>query len=123
MIKGICRYCNQVILLDESDITDLESEDAITEAAAMKCQCDGAKYYQWIAKREEKTKDNIELAFHENSEEIEQIMKAAVKPMLEDKITKITIDSGKGYKGTMNVNSKGAIKVKISATKEAEFVE
>lgn len=123
MIKGICRYCNQVILLDESDITDLESEDAITEAAVMKCQCDGAKHYQRLEKRKEKTNDNIELAFHVSDENIEQIMKAAVEPMINFKIAKITIDNGKGLKGIMCMSSKGAIKVKASVTKEAEFVE
>lgn len=123
MIKGICRYCNQVILLEESDITDLESEAAITEAAAMKCKCDDAKYYQRLEKRKEKTRNNIELAFHVSDENIEQIMKAAVEPMINYKIAKITIDNGKGLKGTMSMSSKGGIKVKASATKEAEFVE
>lgn len=123
MIKGTCRYCNQLILLDESDITGLESEDAITEAAAMKCKCDDAKAYQRLVKRKEKTKDNIELAFHVSDENIEQIMKVAVEPMINFKIAKITIDNGKGLKGIMCMSSKGAIKVKASVTKEAEFVE
>lgn len=124
MIRGTCMYCNQVIMVEEADINgDLEDEDAITQAAVMKCNCTGAKIYQGKEKRKEALQDNITLIFHKSSEDMESLMYEALPYILKGAISKITVDTANGLRGIMSIGTNDTIKIKCTIKKEKEYSE
>lgn len=63
--KGTCKYCMNTVFFGD-EIPDEQAE----ERAIMMCDCKGARIYQTAKVRQEKAKDNIELAIHETDEAV-----------------------------------------------------
>lgn len=114
-----CRYCGQIY----DSMVETEDENIAQECATMMCKCDGAKHYQNQKRREEKTKDNIDLALFEENEKAADFLKQGVPLILEHKLAKITIDTGNGQKVTVSMTNKGNMKVDKTSTKKVVFDE
>lgn len=115
---GRCRYCGQIIYLGRSI-----PEDQSEEAATLACNCKEGVYYRTRIKRIEQTDDNIDLAFIENHPEMAQLLKDAVPLLIDYKIAKISIDTGKNIKGTVSMTTKGNLKVEKQVSKKVTYDE
>lgn len=114
-----CRYCGQTY----DSMVETTDEEMAQECATMMCKCEGAKHYQNRRKREEKTKDNIDLALHEENERTAEFLKQGVPLILDYKLAKITVDTGAGQKVTISMTNKGNVKVDKTYTKKVVFDE
>lgn len=115
---GVCRYCGQITYFERQ-----VPKDEAEERATLACNCKEGRNYRKREKRIEKTSDNIDLAFHEHYPEMAEILKASVPLLLDYKIAKISIDTGKGIKGTVALTSKGSLKVESAVSKKVIYDE
>lgn len=118
MIKGACRYCGQIVIIENA--IDAGSAE---EKATMQCKCEGAKAYKRTVKRREKAKDNIELAIHEIDEEVCDYLKQCVELVDRRRIASITVDTGKGVKVSVKKTLKDTIKVTKKISKDVVYDE
>lgn len=115
---GACIYCGQIFNLQTSGQC---TDEQLNRWATEQCDCSGARIERKAAESEEKAKDNIEKLFRENSPEAADLMKLAVRPVREQKIASITVDTGFGAKGSVKLSSKGAIKVEKSISRKTSL--
>ena len=115
---GKCRYCNQITYLKQP-VTKDESE----EAASLQCNCFEGKAYRRRIERIEKTNDNIDEAFLKDYPEMAELLKAAVPAILDGKLIKMSIDTGRGLKGVISLTAKGSLKVEKAISKKATYEE
>ena len=113
--QGMCKFCKQYIALE---VPESFTEEDINEEATLKCDCPEATAYQ-------ETKENIANTegmikdFFENKKGLENLrdmLLAAVEPLANHQITKITIGKGE-YTGTMKP-SKDGIKLSLKYSTE-----
>lgn len=109
---GCCHYCGQIINL-ETDGKRTEAE--LDRMAQHKCDCVGARR----ARRIENTEQNIDELFAEQFPEVAELLKKAAPLIMQYKLNKITIDTGKKVKAVLTMNSKGMIKVEKNYTAKA----
>lgn len=121
-MTGVCRYCHQTrIIKDNADMT----EEQITEAATLACDCEAAETYRMRLQRLEKAKKNIEELFGENAggfaqrSEIKNLMERGVDVINDGDVRGITINLNKGLKCKIAVMADDRIKV----SREAKFTE
>ncbi len=112
---GKCIYCGQSHMVETSDVaTEKECDIAATEL----CTCKQAKVAKDVEKAKLQSQTNIENYFEKDFPETAELLKAAVIPLHNRAIEKITIDTGYGIKGKLSVTSKGKIKVERLETKK-----
>ena len=116
--KGTCKYCMNIVLFGE----EIPNEQA-EEHAIMMCDCPGARIHQRARKRQEKAKDNIELAIHETDEKVCEYLKQCVELVDRRNIVKITADNGRGVKITISKTNKDTIKVTKKVSKDVVYDE
>ena len=114
-----CRYCGQVIQIDEENLTE---EQAI-EAASMRCSCARASYHQRIMRRRETALNNIATLFAREGDEIQSILKQAVDNILDESMEKVTLNLKGGIKAVVSQNSKGEINVERTVTSKTKLSE
>lgn len=115
---GTCRYCKNIILFDEK-----VSESEAKEKAVMLCDCAGARIWQRAKERQERAKDNIELAIHETDEKVCEYLKQCVELVDSKKIAKITVNNGRGVTVTVSKTNKDTIKVVKKISKDVVYDE
>ena len=116
--REICKYFRNLVLFGE-EIPDEQAE----EHAIMMCDCTGARIHQRARKRQEKAKDNIELAIHEIDQAVCEYLKECVELVDQRTITKITVDNGRGVKVTISKTNKDTIKVTKKVRKDVVYDE
>ena len=116
--KGTCKYCMNIVLFGE----EIPNEQA-EKHAIMMCDCPGARIHQRARKRQEKAKDNIELAIHETDEKVCEYLKQCVELVDRRNIVKITADNGRGVKITISKTNKDTIKVTKKVSKDVVYDE
>jgi len=115
MKTGKCIYCGQQNMVD---IPDTATEQDCDIKATEQCKCEQAKKAKELKKIKLKSEANIEEYFTKDFPEMAEILKAAVGPIAQRKIEKITIDTGWGIQGKISITSKGKIKVEKVETKK-----
>lgn len=110
---GACRFCGQIYQFETDGNA---SEKKLDKWAEEKCDCYEAKVYQKMTQRANEARDNIQELFGEKYEAASGILALGVDLILENEATKVTIDTGKGEKLSVSVNTKGIIKTEISKT-------
>lgn len=112
---GACKFCHQNFALEV--LKEGMSEEKLEELATRKCDCNEARNYLSREKKRDKVIGNIVELFGEASTTstilIEQIDRIASGNVL-----KVTVDSGNGYKGTLQMTSKGTLKVERSISRK-----
>lgn len=116
--KGTCKYCMNTVFFGD-EVQDEQAE----EQAIMMCDCPGARIHQGARKRQEKAKDNIELAIHETDEKVCEYLKQCVELVDRRNIVKITADNGRGVKITISKTNKDTIKVTKKVSKDVVYDE
>lgn len=116
--REICKYCRNLVLFGE-EIPDEQAE----EHAIMMCDCPGARVHQRARERQEKAKDNIELAIHETDEKVCEYLKQCVELVDQRTIAKITVDNERGVKVTISKTNKDTIKVTKKVSKDVVYDE
>lgn len=116
--KGTCKYCMNIVLFGE----EIPNEQA-EEHAIMMCDCPGARIHQRARKRQEKAKDNIELAIHETDEKVCEYLKQCVELVDRRNIAKITVNNGRGVTVTVSKTNKDTIKVTKKVSKDVVYDE
>ena len=114
-----CRFCNQMIQLDEAERTEQQA----IEDATMRCRCTAAERYQKAVRRRERALENVSTLFGKKSDEIQELLKKAVDVILDDQMEKITINLYGGVKATISQNSKGEINVERTVTRKQKLSE
>lgn len=110
---GTCRFCKQLATLETlEEWTQKEIDELITET----CDCAFAGDYTHKKKKKERAHDKIEMLFVKDEtvvvyEDTVELLHKAVSPICEGNIQSITVDTGKGIKGKINITAKGKIKV------------
>lgn len=66
-----CRFCNQMIQLDEAERTEQQA----IEDATMRCRCTAAERYQKAVRRRERALENVSTLFGKESDEIQELLK------------------------------------------------
>ena len=113
--QGMCKFCKQYIALE---VPESYTEEDINEEATLKCDCPEATAYQEIKANIANTEGMIK-DFFENKKGLENLrdmLLAAVEPLANHQITKITIGKGE-YTGTMKP-SKDGIKLSLKYSTE-----
>lgn len=116
--REICKYCRNLVLFGE-EIPDERAE----EHAIMMCDCQEARIHQRARERQEKAKDNIELAIHETDEKVCEYLKQCVELVDRRNIAKITVNNGRGVTVTVSKTNKGTIKVAKKVSKDVVYDE
>jgi hypothetical protein len=116
--REICKYCRNLVLFGE-EIPDEQAE----EKAIMMCDCQGARIHQRARERQEKAKDNIELAIHETDEKVCEYLKQCVELVDRRNIAKITVNNGRGVTVTVSKTNKDTIKVAKKVSKDVVYDE
>lgn len=96
---GKCMYCGQQAMLEINDDIVALYEDKpddwdtyISEEATKICKCEGARAWWNVERRVRKAEDEcLKLA---NSEQIGEVLKAAVRPVMRSEFDKLTIKDG-----------------------------
>ncbi len=109
---GACIYCGQSRQI-EADGRKTEQE--LANMATMLCNCEEAKAAQDVEMMQTTAETNVEKLFREENPDMASLLKAAVLPIMGDRIDQIIIKSGK-MQGKVSVNSKGGIKVERTDT-------
>ena len=119
MTIGPCRYCKQLIQIEEFEN---DKEDA-NEEATLRCKCSGAEMYRKEKTRKKKAMENVEKLFGVECESVQNLLKAAVEIIFNDEMEKITLALYGGVKATISQNSKGEINVERTVTKKQKLSE
>lgn len=121
-----CRFCGQVVQMDEEGLTPPQAE----EKATMMCKCTQAIEYQKEKQRKEKALKNVSVLFGEDAapgrrirEGSLEILHAAVEEIYMGGIEKITLGIRGGIKAVISQNSKGEINVERTETKKQKLTE
>lgn len=96
----------------------------------MHCTCAEAVEYQKEKQRKEKAMKNVSVLFGEDaasdkriSEDIVNILKAAVEEIYNGGLAKVTLNLRGGVKAFISQNSKGEINVERTETKKQKLTE
>lgn len=104
VLDGACKFCGQIRHVEvEANSTDAE----IVEAATMQCGCDSAIDYKMTVRGEKK----INELFRENYPEAADIMIASLEAIIDENVSKVTVDTGHNVKGILSMK-KGVLNVK-----------
>ena len=98
VLKGACRFCGQI---RHVEIEANSSQEEITEAATLNCGCADSIQYKTI----EKGKKKISELFNEDFPETAAILIKGVSSVVNGKIKKVTVDTGRNVKGTVTIKS------------------
>ena len=110
---GCCRFCGQIY---QFETDGRATEDQLDKWAEERCDCYEAKVAQKMTQRANEARDNIQELFGEKYESALGILALGVDLILMNEASKLTIDTGKGEKLSVSVNTKGIIKTEISKT-------
>lgn len=114
-VQGKCRFCGQYQMLSVPDsFNDVDIEDEATK----KCDCAEAQADTKIKENIANTEGAIKDFFKdkENLSVLKELLLAAVKPLAEYKINKISISKA-GYTGSMKPTKDG-IKISLKYSTE-----
>ena len=119
---GACKFCGQSSVVEvPEEWKGGDTDEYISE----KCECSEARIYTTKKRTIEKSEETIEYQFGENAAKGEvnpdtrDLLMNCVKMMLEDQISKVTVDINAQTKATINYTDKG-IKIKRSDKEEEE---
>lgn len=110
---GYCIYCGQGYLISTSGEADQEK---LNKWATDMCDCEKAIASNKKKKAVLRAQKNIEILFKENYEEVAKILNEALPYIASEQIGKVTVDTGRGIKGSANITSKGRIKVEMTVS-------
>lgn len=121
-----CRFCGQMIQIDE----DCDTRQQAEELATMYCGCSGAADYQKEKQRKDKAMKNVSVLFGEDAvpekrvgEGIVKILHEAVEEIYSGGLAKVTLNLRGGVKGSISQNSKGEINVERTETRKQKLTE
>lgn len=109
---GYCMYCRQSQMLD---VREFMTQDELNQDVTEVCNCEGAKIAREKVKKKDEAVKNIEILF-EDLPDIANILTGVVIPIVEGKVSKVVIDTGKKVKAQVTRVSKDNIKVERSET-------
>lgn len=113
LVTAACVYCGQVTQFEtEQDM----SQEKYDEAATLKCTCTAAREHQKRWERKQGARENVDLLFQNEKEEVIQVLKRAIELICSNMIEKITLNLYAGVKATISQNSKGEINVERTVT-------
>lgn len=112
---GACVFCGQIY---QFETDGRASEERLDQWATNKCDCGDAKRNRERLNKEKKATDSIQELIGNDYPEIVDMLYIGVDMILEEKITKLQIDTGRATKVSVAVNSKGNIKVECTTTKK-----
>lgn len=112
-LTGTCIYCGQSMIIETVGVATQEQLD---KWATEKCTCEQAKKAQEKVKAKRTAEDNIKFMFREHYPEVEAVMKEALTYIEDGALSKITIDTGTGVKGSLSSTSNDTIKVEMVTT-------
>lgn len=116
---GTCRFCGDTVIL----ANEPSNQEEEIEMAILACDCAGAMLHKTMLSKAEIAKDNIDLEFNKDCPEVAEILKKAVEYIAKGKITKISVDTGRGVKAAVNKTSRCTIKVSRTETEKVEHDE
>ena len=111
MMTGECIYCGQI---KQVNLPDKATEDERNRQATMNCKCGKSLEVQKFENMKEKARKNINTLFYKKYPEMEEILNAALIPISEKKLDKVTVKVGR-VTGSILMTGKGNIKVERSA--------
>ncbi|MDO5574399.1 MAG: hypothetical protein Q4G60_10545 [bacterium] len=109
MVTGACPYCGQFKNLDlVGEYSDELTDDKINDMVMMQCDCPEAYVEQKRRKKIEKAEKDIDGLFGEqtSTEDIKEILKTGLVPMVDHRISKLTVERGT-VKAKLSETSKG----------------
>ena len=112
---GACVFCGQVYQFETDGRV---SDKKLDEWAADKCDCIDASLERRRRKKEQEAKDSIRELIGDEHQEIVAMLDMGVGLILAEKITKVSVDTGRRKKISVVVNPKGNIKVECTTTKK-----
>ncbi len=121
----VCRFCGQyrkAEVIKDWGLTDLD------EIGVESCSCSEAQEYTSRKYRRERAFKKAGKMFGENSsqsvkETVQHMIYEAIELADKEEIKKVTIEVEKGLKASVQLTSKGAIKVERSRTEKIMFEE
>ena len=122
-VSGTCRFCGQAAARKGlPEWTQEEVNELVTEL----CDCSVAADYTYKKNRKERAYERIDMLFVEDEtiivdESMVTLLREAVSPMCEGFLHSVSIDTGKGIKGKMNLTAKGGIKVARTITDTSAY--
>lgn len=121
-IVGTCLYCGRNRLVSSWAKTDTEEE--INKKATQECDCEqSAKAQEFATIRTNAAKNVDELFTGEDLEDMANILKASVLPIMEGSIDSVTVNSKSGTTGRVwkTSNKTATVKVeRVDTTKTAK---
>lgn len=121
---GACKFCGQSAVVEvPEEWQGSDTDEYITE----KCECSEACRYTTKKRTIEKSEETIEYQFGDKAAKGEVnpdtrgLLMDCVKMMMEDQISKVTVDINAQTKATINYTEKG-IKIKRSDKEEEERI-
>lgn len=116
-VKGACRFCGQIIMVDA--LLDYTQED-IDEAATESCGCNDATEYVEKKSQKERAKERILKQFSNFQETNRVLLEDIADAVIDEHIVKATIQISGREKCTINMDAKGKVKIKYSETRSME---
>ncbi|MBQ9699666.1 MAG: hypothetical protein IJV71_03505 [Lachnospiraceae bacterium] len=105
---GSCKFCGQSFAIET--IGEGGDQEILDKHATRMCKCDEAKEWVKIEDSKDKVEKNITELFGADSA-TSKILLDNIDSVSSGAIAKITVDSGKGFKGTLTTTLKGKLKV------------
>lgn len=107
---GACHYCGQVY---QFETDGRATEEQLDEWAEEKCDCIDARISKKRRKKANNAKVEIENLLGEGYPEACEVLKAGIDLIVEEKASKVVIDTGKGEKLSIKIDGKGILKAEI----------
>ena len=108
---GACKFCGQNFTIET--IGEGGDQEILDKHATRMCKCDEAKEWRQREDSKDKIEKNITDLFGADSATT-KILLENIERVSSGDIAKITVDSGKGYKGSLTTTLKGKLKVEKS---------
>ena len=112
---GTCIFCGQTFAIET--IGEGGDEEKLNKHATRMCKCDEAKEWSKKENSKDKVEKNIKELFGVDSV-ITQVLTEQIDRVSNGYVSKITVDSGSGFKGSLTTTPKGALKVEKNISKK-----
>jgi len=112
---GACRFCGQIYQFETDGAA---SEEQLDKWAEEKCDCLEARIANNKTRRCLEAEEALKQILGDKYEEYEEaagIVVLGAELILQDKATKVMVDTGEGTKLSISINAKGVVKVEVNA--------
>ncbi len=118
-ITGGCRFCGQFLTFEVPDSFDTEDLNLLSDETVKHCTCNESRDFRAMQSARNSTEDYIDRYFQGSP--VAGVAKAAITPVINGDIERITIDAGLGVKLELKTSSKKFIKARYTVTKQTEL--